>query len=234
LVPLLCGIFAAVLFFTRVVPLPTLIVTQPEPIYALFFGLVVGSIVVLLSGLGPFRLRDYVAFVAGATLGGIVVTAVPTQTPDTWWFVMLSGMCAICAMVVPGISGSFVLLILGKYAYVLDAIGHFKLAIVAPFALGALFGLVSFTRLLSWFMNRQGRLALLAIGGFLTASLWVIWPFQHRQYVEIRGKQRLLDADPIMPPFDGELLPIAAIIAAGFVTVIVVHWLANRAGQARW
>lgn len=231
LVPLVAGILGAVLFFTRVVPLPQLLLSHPEEVYGLFFGLVGGSIVALVSDFGGLRTRDLPALVLGIVLGGIVVTAVPTTTPETWWFVMLSGALAICAMVVPGISGSFVLLLLGKYAYVLDAAGHLRFDVLLPFAAGIVLGLASFTRLLSWFLHRHERASLVAITGVLVASLWVIWPFQARSYVEVHGKQRLLESTPLWPQATTTTWGALALALLGVVLVVTLHRLGRRAGE---
>ena len=230
--PLLAGIVSAVLFFTHVVPLPRLLVSNPAEVYALFFGLVAGSIVVLVADLGGLRWRDVPALLGGVALGAVIVTAVPTETPETWWFVALSGALAICAMVVPGISGSFVLLLLGKYAYVLDAIGHLRFGVIVPFVGGVALGLFSFTRLLSWILHHYERASLLAINGILVASLWVIWPFQLRRYVEVRGKRRLIESQPGWPEAGDPLFAALALAVLGCVIVIVLHRLARRGGHA--
>lgn len=229
--PLGCGILGAVMFFTRVVPLPQLLLTHPEQVYGLFFGLVFGSIVVLMVDFGRLSVRDLPALAGGLCLGLIVVTAVPAETPETWWFVLLSGAFAICAMVVPGISGSFVLLLLGKYAYVLDAVGHLRLGVIVPFVAGMVLGLATFTRLLSWVLHHHERLSLLAINGILIASLWVIWPFQMRHYVEVRGKSRLLETKPMLPELSTTTLEAAALALTGLVLVIVLHRLGRAAAR---
>lgn len=228
LIPLGLGIISAIAFFTRIVPIPTLLRSHPEQVYGLFFGLVVGSVVVLLRDLGWRSRAELLWLAVGIVIGGAIVTAVPTTTPDDWWFITFSGAVAICAMVLPGISGSFILLIMGKYATVLDGIGHLDITIIAPFALGAMLGLIAFTRALSWLLHRFERAMLLVICGFLVASLWVIWPFQDRVYVIVRGKQRLIESVPLMPSFDGPGLQAAALAALGFAIVIVASALAQR------
>lgn len=233
LIPLGLGIVSAIAFFTRVVPIPALLRSHPEQVYGLFFGLVVGSVVVLLRELGWRSRTELVWLAVGIVIGGVIVTAVPTTTPDDWWFITFSGAVAICAMVLPGISGSFILLIMGKYAYVLDGIGHLDFSIIAPFALGAMLGLVAFTRALSWLLHRFERAMLLVICGFLLASLWVIWPFQDRVYVIVRGKQRLIESVPLMPSFDGSGLQAAALAALGFAIVIVASAIAQRRQRTR-
>ncbi len=227
LVPLAAGLLGAVVFFTQVVPIPSLLKTYPEYVYSLFFGLIIGSILILFIDIGWKSLTDWLYVIAGTALGGFVVTAVPAQTPDEWWFVMVSGAIAICAMLLPGISGSFILLILGKYAYVLEGIGNLNLAIIVPFIFGAGVGLIAFTRLLSWLLHRFERPMLLIIGGFLVASLWVIWPFQQRQYASIGGTQRLVESSPVAPPWDTIAIEASLLALIGITIVLLAGRLAK-------
>ena len=226
LLPLLIGIVSAVLFFTRVVPLPRFLITHPENVYGLFFGLIGASIVVLLREFERLGIRDLVVLGLGLGIGAVVVTAIPAETPETWWFVMLSGALAICAMVVPGISGSFVLLLLGKYSYVLNAIGHFQLPVIAAFASGAALGLFFFTRLLSWILHHYKRQSVMGIIGILIASLWVIWPFQARSYIEVRGKLKMIESTPLLPDWSPASLSASAFVVAGFALVLGLQRLA--------
>ena len=155
IVPLGLGIFAALMFFTRVVPLPRLIATHPELVYGLFFGLIVASVVVLFRSLDGVRTTEWAAVFAGAAVGFGVVNLVPVSTPDASWFVALSGALAISAMLMPGLSGAFVLLILGKYAYVLDGIGRLDPGVLVPFGVGVVAGLIAFSRLLAWLLRAR-------------------------------------------------------------------------------
>ncbi|MDZ7751397.1 MAG: DUF368 domain-containing protein [Gammaproteobacteria bacterium] len=223
------GIAMAVFFFTRLVPLPTLIHTHPEPVYGLFFGLVVASVAVLLAELEDLGPRDLVPLALGTALGLGVANMVPAQTPETAWFVFLSGALAICAMILPGISGSFILLMLRKYAYVFDALGRLDMAVIIPFALGAVTGLMVFSRLLVWLLHHFHRVMVLAICGILVGSLWVLWPFQERVYETVRGKARLVSSSPILPTdLDRGLLWAVALGLTGFLAVMAIHRLSRR------
>jgi len=223
------GIVMAVFFFTRVVPLPTLIHTHPEPVYGLFFGLVVASVAVLLAGLEDFRPRDLVAVVLGTALGLGVANMVPAHTPETAWFVFLSGALAICAMILPGVSGSFILLMLRKYAYVFDALGRLDMTVIIPFALGAVTGLMVFSRLLVWLLHHYHRAMVLAICGILVGSLWVLWPFQERIYETVRGKARLVSSTPVLPAhLNSDLLWAVALGLTGFLAVMAIHRLSRN------
>ena len=229
LVPLGIGILCALLFFTRVISLPGLLREHPEPVYALFFGLIVGSVVVLLRGIEPLGWRAGACIAAGIVLGVLVVTAVPFETPDGAWFMFLAGALAICAMILPGISGSFILLLLRKYEQVFHAIGHFDFSVLVPFALGAVTGLALFSRVLVWLLAHHHRATLSTIVGILIGSLWVIWPFQSRSYEIIRGKEHLVYSTPVWPPQLGadELLAVALAIA-GLAAVLVIEGLSAR------
>ena len=188
---LLGGISCAVIFFTKIVPLQVYMFTHPELIFGLFFGLIVGSIGILLKAIDCFTWQHGVLIVAGVLIGLWVVTRVPAETPESALFIFLSGSIAICAMVLPGISGSYILLILRKYDFILSQLGKLGSAdtlsalwVLAPFGIGAIAGLMLFTRLLSWLLDTRYAQTLAVLIGFLIGSLYVIWPYQHRTYTE--------------------------------------------------
>ena len=229
--PLGLGILAALAFFTRVVPLPRLIGTHPELVYGLFFGLIVASVAVLLRTLGGMRAVEWAAILAGAAVGFGVVNLVPVSTPDAPWFLALSGALAISAMLLPGVSGAFVLLLLRKYGEVLDGIGRLDPAVVVPFGLGVLVGLMVFSRLLAWLLREWYRATLLAVCGLLIGSLWVVWPFQERRFEVVRDARRLVSSDPVWPTAaDPTTLAAFALMAAGLALVAALHRLARRRG----
>ncbi|MGK2926440.1 MAG: DUF368 domain-containing protein [Lysobacterales bacterium] len=233
LLPLVLGIGLALLFFTRVVPLPTLIVTRPELVYGLFFGLILASIAVLMGEVERYGPRQVLTALAGVALGFLIVTLVPVTTPDAPWFIFLCGFVAISAMLLPGISGSFMLLILGKYAYIIDALGSFDLVVISTFVAGMLTGLVAFSRAIVWLLGRYHQSTLLVIKGILIGSLWIIWPFQERVFETVHGKERLVGSSPVWPDaFDGTVAASMALLLAGFVLVLVIHRL-GRPGTAR-
>ncbi len=229
LIPLGLGIFAALLFFTRVVPLPVLIKTHPEQVYGLFFGLISGSIVILLIEIQRTGLKDIILLMLGTIAGLYLFNLVPAATPNTPVFIFFSGAVAICAMILPGISGSFILLMLKKYAYVLNGIGHFDFAIIIPFGLGVVTGLMLFSRVLSWLLSRFYKQTLLFIIGLLVASLWVIWPFQERTYTSVRGKEYLVETTPFMPEsVSGEVIHALLLCTAGIIVVVFINWFVER------
>ena len=229
LIPLFIGIFCALIFFTRVIPLPVLLHTHPEPIYGLFFGLIIGSIIVLLADTKKFDTSAIFFISLGIIFGLFIVNLVPSNTPDTSWFIFLCGSVSISAMLLPGISGSFILLILRQYDTILNGIGHFNLTVLIPFSLGALTGLVVFSRFLGWLLARFYHATLQMIIGVLLGTLWVIWPFQIRKYELIHNKERLISSTPYLP--DALTYPVLSallMLMFGLVLVLIISAWAKR------
>ena len=230
LIPLGLGILGALLFFTRVVPLPQLIETHPELIYGLFFGLILASVWVLLRDAPAFGWGEAGWVLLGALAGFAVVNLVPLETPTALWFIFFCGFVAISAMLLPGISGSFILLILGKYAYIVDALGRFDVAIIGVFMAGMLCGVLAFSRVITWLLKRYHDRTMFTIIGILLGSLWVIWPFQERSYVSVRGEEKLAASSPVWPDvLDAEAFAAFGLLALGFMIVLVLHRLGKRA-----
>lgn len=185
------GIFSALAFFTKVVPLQVYMFTHPEIVYGLFFGLIVGSIYILIKALERFSKIEMGMLVLGIAFGIWIVSLVPADTPEHPAFVFLSGSIAICAMILPGISGSYLLLIMRKYDYLLSEIGKIGgvetldgMMGLLPFILGAVVGLAVFSRFLSWLLSKYHPQTIAVLIGFLIGSLYVIWPYQHREFVQ--------------------------------------------------
>lgn len=232
--PLLLGIVAAIVIMVKVVGLPDLLHSHPEPVYGLFFGLIAGSIWVLLNGDLPqsekHRLHDMLEFVIGVAFGLFVVTLVPTETPDAQWFYFICGVLAISAMLLPGVSGSFILLILGKYATILGAISDMDLFILMPFAFGCGVGLALFARIIGYYLEHHRRRMILVICGILTGTLYAIWPFQDRVYDIVRHKERLVSTSPMLPEsfVSGEAPLAFALMFLGVALVLVIEKLSKK------
>ena len=202
LIPLSLGAIAAVLFFTQIVILSDLLKLYPIIIYSIFFGLVTGSTIVILREIQVWCCKDFIIpIVLGLMIGMFILTAVPNSTPEDSWFLFLSGLLAGSAMITPGISGAFVLIILGKYAFILDALNDFQLRTLLPFGLGIATALIFFVRLISLLLEKYETKALAIISGFLVASLWKMWPFQSRTYEHINA-ELIMVIEPIKPNYD--------------------------------
>lgn len=189
LLSLVVGIGISVISIATV--MQTLLSDFPIQTWAFFFGLIVASSIFILRGISGWGLREILFLIVGVVLGVTICTLSPTQTPDALWFIFLSGAIAICAMILPGISGSFILLILGKYQYILGAVSDLvagqnvvgNLLIIGVFAIGAIVGILSFSKLLHWLLSRWRKQVLIILAGFIIGSLVKIWPWSNPEAI---------------------------------------------------
>lgn len=189
LLSLVVGIGVSVISLATV--MQTLLSDFPIQTWAFFFGLIVASSIFILRGISGWGLREILFLIGGVVLGVTICTLSPTQTPDALWFIFLSGAIAICAMILPGISGSFILLILGKYQYILSAVSDLvagqnvvgNLLIIGVFAIGAVVGILSFSKLLHWLLSRWHKQVLIILAGFIIGSLVKIWPWSNPEAI---------------------------------------------------
>lgn len=220
--PLGIGLVSAVLFCTKVIGLPELLITHTQEIYGLFFGLILASIFVLIRERLPLRIGDAALLAVGLVATWVVLQQTPATVPHTPLVLFLSGMLATAAMLLPGISGSFMLLLVGQYATILQAIAEGELAVLAPFIGGAIVGLICMANVIRWLLSRFERTTMMLMIGVLVGTLWRLWPFQ--TIVSGEGKQSFYQ--PVLPEtFVAE--PFATFVA-GLLIVFLIHRLANK------
>lgn len=142
LLPVLLGIAVAIFSLARL--MTYLLQHHPIEIWSFFFGLIIASALLVARQVGCWDWRSVLSFAVGAVAAWWITVATPTETPNDWWFVMLSGAIAICAMILPGISGAFILLLLGKYQYIMQAVGDLNIPVIVIFVVGAAAGIISF------------------------------------------------------------------------------------------
>ncbi len=169
LLPVLLGIATAVFSLARL--MTYLLTNHPVAVWAFFFGLIVASALLVARQVGKWDWRSAAALLAGIAVAWWITVASPAETPETWWFIMLSGAIAICAMILPGISGAFILLLLGKYQFILQAVGELNIPVLALFLAGAVAGIVSFSHLLSWLLRHWHDVTVATLMGFMIGSL---------------------------------------------------------------
>lgn len=145
--------------------------------WAFFFGLILASSYYMFRDIKGWDLKSFIFLVAGAALGITVCTLSPTRTPEDWWFIFICGAIAICTMILPGISGSFILVILSKYDYIMQAIGNMDIPVLAIFGLGCITGILAFAKLLHWLLGRWEKQTLILLLGFVLGSLVKVWPW---------------------------------------------------------
>lgn len=174
---------------------------HPIPTWAFFFGLIVASSVMVSRDAGRWNAGKIIAFLAGAAAVYAITVVTPASTPETWWFIMLSGAIAICAMILPGISGAFILLLLDKYAFMMDAVGELRFGVIAIFAVGAIVGIVAFSHFLSWLLSRHAGITVAVLTGFMIGSLNKIWPWKKpvETYLDSHGNIKPITEVNISP-----------------------------------
>jgi putative membrane protein len=231
LVPLLAGLFGAVLLLVR--PITWLYAEHPEFLFAFFFGLIVGSIV-LIARHAHWGSSGLMAMAVGAAAALVFVTRVPVTMPHDPFTLFWSGAVAIMAMILPGVSGSFLLLVLGQYQHVMEAVKALDLATLVPFALGCAVGLIAFVRLLRWLLERWHGQTVALLVGVMAGSLWKIWPFRTVLESTTNAKGKLIVLrDALAAPRSGAELALALLLAAlGVALVVGLEWLQQRAGVA--
>jgi putative membrane protein len=224
-------LLGAVLILVR--PITWLYVEHPVLLFAFFFGLIVGSIV-LIARHAHWGASGLVAMAVGAAAALVFVTRVPVTMPHDPFTLFWSGAVAIMAMILPGVSGSFLLLVLGQYQHVMEAVKGLDLATLVPFALGCATGLIAFVRLLRWLLARWHGQTVALLGGFMAGSLWKIWPFRTVLETTTNAKGKLIVLrDALAAPRSGGELAVALLLGAiGVALVVGLEQLQQRRGIA--
>lgn len=213
LLAVLLGIGSAVLLLARL--MSWLLDNQPVYLFAFFFGLIIASIISVGAHI-QHTTRTWLAMAAGTLLGFGVVNLIPVEMPHDPITLFLSGSVAIMAMILPGISGSFILLILGQYDYVLTAVTEFNLLVVLPVMLGAAVGLLVFVRILSWLLDHFYQTTVALLVGFMIGSLWEIWPW--KEVLETRVDRH----GEVVPLIEANVLPTFASLEFVFALGLAV------------
>lgn len=213
-----------------------LLETYPQLLWAFFFGLILASVWYIGKRVGRWEVREVAGLIAAAGLAFFITVAAPAQGIEALWFIFICGMIAISALILPGISGSFILLLMGMYTVVIPAVKSAlttfdgkSLTILLVFALGALLGLATFSRLLSWAFKNYRSLTMSVLTGFMLGSLNRIWPW--RNILEYRTNSRgeevpFLEKSVLPAAYDGDpmIAGVILLMIIGFVTV----WLLDR------
>ncbi len=208
------GVVASV--FTLAKLMEYVLANHPVQTWAFFFGLILASVYYMLRDIKNLKWLDAVQVFAGLVLGLVVCTLTPTKTPDTMWFIFICGAIAVCTMILPGISGSFILVILGKYDYIMRAVSALDLPTLFVFALGCVVGILAFAKFLHWLLARYERSTMLVLIGFVLGSLVKVWPWHD------------LSAIP-----DGQLHIASALIWCfiGLALIVAVELLSRKQGK---
>lgn len=235
LVTLLVGMATGVI--VGVFGVTHLLETYPEMLWAFFFGLIISSAIFIGKQVNGWSIKEFITLIIGTAVAYYITVASPAQGNEALWFVFLSGAIAISALILPGISGSFILLLMGMYSFVLPtvktALKTFdteSLLIVGTFAAGCLVGLMTFSRVLSWTFKNYKNPTLALLTGFMLGSLNKLWPWRNvlSTRMNSKGKEVPFIEESVLPGnYDSEPFFIAVVICMvlGFLSVFVIERL---------
>ncbi len=213
----------------------------PVQTWAFFFGLIIASSVYMIYDIKGWKFVDVLFFAVGIALGVVICTLSPTTTPDDLWFIFICGAIAVCTMILPGISGSFILVILGKYDYIMQSVNQLNLPVLLVFGIGCVIGILGFSKFLHWLLKRYERATMLTLVGFVIGALVKVWPWNDMTAVAEgqllssgmtaeaaqAGAQALLSAGNAAQGIDLQI-PGAIIWAiAGLALVAVLEYLSS-------
>ena len=219
-----------------------LLENHPIYIWSFFFGLIIASSVLVAKEIKKWNIFTVISLILGAVIAYGITVMTPSETPDSWWFIILSGAIAICAMILPGISGAFILLLMGKYTYILGAVSAFNIGVLLLFAVGAVAGITSFSHLLSWLLKHHHTATVSLLTGFMVGSLNKVWPWKEtlQTYTDSHGVEKALVKSNISPVHFGELtgsdpLLWQAILMciAGFLLIWGIETLGRKMSDKR-
>lgn len=249
LLVLFTGIIASVISLAKAISY--LLEAHPVLIWSFFFGLIIASAIYIGKGIPKWNIVSVFSMLAAAAFAFYITMATPTQGPDALWFIFVSGFIAICAMILPGISGSFILLLLGSYPIVLGTVSETLSALkvgnwdvvtsgiilIVVFILGCLIGLLSFARLLSWLFSSYHNLTLAILTGFMIGSLNKVWPWKEtiETRVNSKGQEVPFLQENVLPAVyeqinnvPSQLLPAIVLMVFGFGIVFLLEGLAKK------
>lgn len=224
---LLAGIGISVFSLAKLIT--WLLVDHPILVWSFFFGLVLASTWFVSKDIKEWKSwKTWIAFVIGVVVAFYITVATPAETPSNLLFIFLCGAIAICAMILPGISGSFILVLLGKYFFIMDAVKTLDVVVMVVFAAGACIGITSFSRILSYALAHFRNITLAVLTGFMLGSLNKVWPWKEvvETFVDSHGEVKPLVEHNILP---NAYVPEAVVLmVVGFFLVYFLEKLSAK------
>lgn len=208
--------------FTLSAFLENAIANYPVATWSFFFGLIIASIILVSLTITKINTSTVVGFLIGLIGSYLLLGAIPVQTPSNFFMYFLSGAIAISAMILPGLSGSFILLLLGKYSQVLDAVTDFNLTILFAVALGAGVGIAAFSHVLTFIFNNYKNVTLSVLVGIMLGSLRKVWPWREtlETYLDSDGIAQPLVQRNLLPDTLGSLIIAIIMCLIGILLVL--------------
>ncbi len=205
LLALVTGIGISVISLAKI--LKYLLETHPIAIWSFFFGLIVASAIFVGKSVTKWNIGSIISLIAGTIIAYLITIITPAEANEAYWFIFLSGSIAICAMILPGISGSFILVLLGMYKFIIEAVSDFNLVIIAVFGSGALVGILAFSNVLSWLLKKYHNQTIALLAGFMVGSLNKVWPWKQvtKWGIDRHGEKIAVLQENVLPNTFGNL-----------------------------
>lgn len=221
LLTLLLGMLTSILALSRVIVF--LLNDHPFKIWGFFFGLIIASAIVIFGKVEKMSINVFIASIIGLIISSYIALEAPSATPNTDLFIFLSGAIAISAMILPGISGSFILVFLSKYEFILNSLNNFDIAVISIFIAGCVVGLVTFSRVFSYLFKKYNDIVVSVLVGFLLGSLFKVWPFY--KVLEYDAYNEPIYTNPVLPSSgqENELLYFIVFSIIGFISMWVLE-----------
>lgn len=226
LLSIVCGIGISIFSLAELITY--LLEHHPILVWSFFFGLVLASTWFVSKDIKKWNWKSISSYIAGIVIAYYITIATPASTPTNLAFIFLCGVIAICAMILPGISGSFILVLLGKYFYIMEAVKNLDFLILIVFACGAIIGITSFSRVLSYALKNWHDVTISVLAGFMLGSLNKVWPWKEciETYTDSKGNIQPLIEHNILPD---QLVPEAIALAfLGFAIVYVLEKISMK------
>ena len=220
---LLLGIAISVFSLAKLITY--LLLNEPVLVWSFFFGLVLASTWFVTKDIKGWNWKTVAGFVGGAVIAYYITVATPAETSTNLMFIFLCGAIAICAMILPGISGSFILVLLGKYFYVMEAGKTLDLVVLGVFAFGAALGITSFSRVLSYALKNFRNITLSVLSGFMLGSLNKVWPWKEVEKLVSDGHEVMIEHN-IAP--NTEVAEAVVLMLIGFILVYVLEKISAK------
>lgn len=209
-----------------------LLETHPVLIWSFFFGLILVSVWVVAKEIPKWNWKIVLGLVLGAAVAFYIISLPPLGAESGNVFLFFAGAIAICAMILPGISGAFILVLLGAYKNITEAVHDFDLKTLGIVAVGAVFGLLSFSRLLKWLFDHYSSMTLAVLTGFIAGSLNKIWPWKKVLETEEYGDTTVVIREASVLPWnfegDPQTLPAVTLMVAGFLLILILEGIATK------
>lgn len=211
----------------------------PILVWSFFFGLIIASAIYVAQTIKTWNVGAVVAGIAGIVIAYFITVISPTEANTSWIYIFFSGVIAICAMILPGISGSFILVLLGMYQFILGAVVDLNIPVLLVFVAGAAIGIIGFSNVLSWLLKKYHTLTIALLAGFMVGSLNKIWPWKEvtESFIDRHGDVTPLAERNILPGTYENLTGNESMIwgalfflVVGFVLIFVIEGATKRKG----